>query len=374
MVRGTVNFTSGTAQFLASILLATTNSIPPELPGSNYVVRALDASGTVLETSEFDLQPATFEGDLQSNDVLTTTFAVEIAANPALHSLQLSSGGTVLATMTASANAPTLALTSPNGGETFDTNAITIAWSGSDADGDLLTYTVQYSADDGMSWKTIAVDWTNETITVTGSELEASKEGLFRVLASDGINTASAQSAATFTVLPHAPSVAISAPASGSVFFGGQQLFLDAVGQDPQDGLLTGTNVQWRSNRDGALGSGTVLSVDPMNLSEGTHILTAMATDDEGLTASAVTQITVLHLLPPQLQITVTPGVPGFYGPYVTLTWPFYYTNYALQTSGNLASGWTNVSGNPPSISANQNFVNVNFGNQPAFYRLIFEQ
>ena len=45
----------------------------------------------------------------------------------------------------------------------------------------------------------------------------------------------------------------------GSTFIGDQQLFLDAVAYDVQDGALGGTNVQWHSDRDGELGAGPVL-------------------------------------------------------------------------------------------------------------------
>ncbi len=91
------------------------------------------------------------------------------------------------------------------------------------------------------------MDLTGQSLAIDSSLLAASVKGLMRVIASDGLSITTVQSAATFTVQPHAPSVRINAPMAGSTFFGDQQLFLDASANDMQDGALTGTNVQWYS-------------------------------------------------------------------------------------------------------------------------------
>ena len=250
-----------------------------------------------------------------------------------------------------------------------------VAWSGNDVDGDMLTYTVQYSTDNGATWDTLAVDWPGQSLSVNSTELAASKQGLARVVASDGFNTATAQSA-TFTVQPHAPAVSISSPQDGAVFTSDMQLVLEAAVWDMQDGLLGGTNVQWKSDRDGALGSGAMLSFNATQLSQGRHTITATATDSAGLTNSAVTHLLALHYAPPQLSLQFTPATNEFgtfYPAYATLSWPSYYTNYVLQSSTSLTSGWAALTNPPPQLNGYEQSLSVGVSNAHSFFRLALQ-
>jgi len=369
VVRGLVNFVTGTAQFRPCLPLTTTNTPPSELPGTNFVLQALDQKGDVLQAVPFALQPGQGEGEVTN---LSADFNVSLTANPAIASLLLSYDGTLLATLTAGSTAPTVALTSPNGGQTFGSGPINIAWTASEAGGSELSYTIEYSADNGNTWQTLAMDWPEQSFVINGAQLPATTQGLISVIASDGFNTATAQSAAPFTVQPHAPIITITAPMSNSVVIGDQQLFLDATVEDMQDGILSGTNVQWFSDRDGALGAGAVVHFAAQSLSEGPHTITVIATDSAGLTNSATTRLLVLHYQPPTLSFDLTPGVPGFYAPYATLSWPSYYTNYIAQSSSNLAGVWTDVT-NALTVLENQNTINVGVTNKNIFYRLAFQ-
>jgi hypothetical protein len=354
---------SGSAQFLPCLALTATNTPPAPPPGTNFLLQALDASGAVLQTIQFALEP----GLIEENDPnQVADFFVPFTADPSLHTFQLSHNGALLGALTASAHAPTVTLTTPNGGQSFAAGTVTVAWSGSDADGDALTYTVQYSPDGGSTWDTLAVDWPGQTLGIDSSELAASTNGLMRVLAGDGFNTTAVQSAATFTVQPHAPTVSINAPADGSVFTGHQQLFLDAGAADPQDGALGGTNVQWRSDRDGALGTGAILSFEAGSLSEGHHTITVTATDSAGLTNRAVTHLVALQYAPPQLGIHVL-------APSALLSWPSYYTNYVLQSSADPAAGWTAVTNPAPVVFGSQNIQRPPLSKQGSFFRLLLK-
>jgi hypothetical protein len=214
----------------------------------------------------------------------------------------------------------------------------------------------------------LAMDWPGQTLGVNSSELAATAQGLIRVIASDGFNTASAQSAATFTVAPHAPSVWIDAPLDGSVFIGNIQLYLEATALDMQDGALDGTKVQWSSDRDGGLGEGDEVTFNARNLSEGYHTITVTATDSEGLTNSAGTHLFDLHLPPPALGFDLLPGTTN-----ATLSWLSYYTNYVLQSSGSLASGWTTITNTPVvNTDTGQQTVSVAISNVNTFFRLAF--
>lgn len=368
LVRGVVNFATETAQFLPCLPLTTTNTPPSESPGTNFVLEALDQKGVVLQSLQFALQPGQEEGEVTN---LSADFNVSLTANPAISSLLLSYDGTLLATLTASSTPPSVSLTAPNGGQTFGPGPVNITWTASDAHGDALTYAIEYSTDNGNTWETLVVDWPEQSLAVNGAQLPATTQGLIRVIASDGFNTATAQSAAPFTVQPHAPFISLTAPMSNSVVMGDQQLFLDATVEDMQDGVLSSTNVQWFSDHNGALGAGAVVHFDAQTLSEGRHTITVIATDSAGLTNSAVTQILVLAHPPPQLGINMNAySAPAS----AALAWPSYYTNYVLQCSASLASGW--IATNPaPSVLGNQNVVRVNVAKQGPgrFYRLVLQ-
>ena len=373
LVGATVDFDAGTAQFRPCLPLTTTNAPPGEPPGTNFLLEALNGSGTTLQSIEFALAPNPFgeEGTNQS-----ASFIVALASDAAIRTLMLWHNGSLMATLIASPHAPTLTLLTPNGGQDFGTGTVSVAWSGTDADGDTLAYTVQCSADNGASWKTLAVDVPDESLEFDSSQLPATTKGLIRVIASDGLNTATAQSAANFTVRPHAPVVSINSPADGSIFIGQQQLFLDASANDLQDGALGGTSVQWHSDLDGALGTGPIVTFDPTVLSEGYHTITAMAVDSAGLTNSVVTHFLELHYPPPQLNLQVTPGtmmLGRWYPPYGTLSWPSYYTNYVLQASASLTSGWAAMTNPSPWLVGNLHTLNVGVTNKASFFRLMMQ-
>jgi hypothetical protein len=84
--------------------------------------------------------------------------------------------------------------------------------------------------------------------------------------------------------VPAAPVVTIGAPAADTALTQGLPLTLAATATDRRGGDVSQT-IRWASDRDGLLGSGPSLTVD--TLSAGTHVITAAATDADGLTGSA---------------------------------------------------------------------------------------
>jgi hypothetical protein len=67
---------------------------------------------------------------------------------------------------------------------------------------------------------------------------------------------------------------------------------MELVGQawDPEDGILEGAAVSWQSDIDGELGTGPAISAV---LTEGTHVLTMLATDSAGNGNEAQTTIVI---------------------------------------------------------------------------------
>ncbi|TMB54684.1 MAG: DNRLRE domain-containing protein, partial [Deltaproteobacteria bacterium] len=85
--------------------------------------------------------------------------------------------------------------------------------------------------------------------------------------------------------------VRITAPANGSAFFAANgPIGFSGSATDVEDGNISG-RVQWSSDRDGALASGA--NITASQLSIGTHTITAMAIDDDGLHGQASISIRV---------------------------------------------------------------------------------
>ena len=116
-----------------------------------------------------------------------------------------------------------------------------------------------------------------------------------------------------------APTVTITAPASGSTFGQGTAIAFTGTANDPEDGNLT-ANLAWTSSRDGAIGTGGNFST---TLSVGSHTVTAAVTDSGGLQGSD--------------SITVTVTAPGNNPPAVTLSAPANGASFSEGTTINFA-------------------------------------
>jgi hypothetical protein len=80
------------------------------------------------------------------------------------------------------------------------------------------------------------------------------------------------------------PTTAIISPPTGASFPASTKVTLQGISADLEDGSLGDTALSWSSDRDGALGFGSVLEV---NLSSGTHTITLTAHDSSGLRTTA---------------------------------------------------------------------------------------
>ena len=57
-------------------------------------------------------------------------------------------------------------MTFPNGGEVLSDPSATFTWTAADPDGDALSYTLEYSTDNGTTWETLAINWNSESFTL----------------------------------------------------------------------------------------------------------------------------------------------------------------------------------------------------------------
>ena len=273
-------FTDSTAT-LDPIWVITTTVIPmnPSI-GTVYCLEAQDALGAALVGRCFDLTFTDFESG-EATDV--DGFNLMLPYPPGVNRIALRKGTTELAIRRVSDHAPAVTVLSPTGGESWAASGTyTITWTASDDDGDPLTYSVLYS-NDGQNWAPVGTAITGTQLAVNAAELAGGSGAKVRVLATDGVNTSSAQSDASFTVGRKGPSAFILAPTGDVRLMPGTPLWLEGYGYDLEDGELDWVALRWRSDRDGELGTGSQVLV---SLSPGRHTITLAATDSHGNTAA----------------------------------------------------------------------------------------
>jgi uncharacterized repeat protein (TIGR01451 family) len=220
-------------------------------------------------------------------------FIIPAPANAAYRTARLLRGGVVLTTRTASPHAPIITSLAPDGGEIVNDQPVTISWKAQDADGDALTYDVQFSDDGGQTWTGLDADLDANQLVVPRHTLPGSTRALIRVIASDGFNTAVRTSTGVFKLSDLPPRLRLVSPTPGQQFRPQQMVSLRAEIDDPQDGPLSGTNIVWQSNRNGAMGTGSFLSRQASTLLSGLHQLTVTSRNSAGKTNSATVSITI---------------------------------------------------------------------------------
>lgn len=93
------------------------------------------------------------------------------------------------------------------------------------------------------------------------------------------------------------PTLQITSPAMGATLEIAQDYTLSATASDAEDGPLGGA-VQWRSDLDGALGTGASLNKSLHTV--GSHVLTASVSDSTGKTSHHSIRVTVVDTQPPR--------------------------------------------------------------------------
>lgn len=101
------------------------------------------------------------------------------------------------------------------------------------------------------------------------------------------------------------PSATILSPGDGATFPEGEEITFEGSGTDPEDGTLAGTSLEWASDLDGAIGTGSSFSAV---LSVGTHTVTLAATDSDGATSTASVSVTVEPVNEPPSATILSPS------------------------------------------------------------------
>jgi hypothetical protein len=269
---------SQTGGELQPVLLMSEALDPTPLPeGNTYCFKFLNNAGGLITKACFDADPNT-QG-FRSNETSAVVSYRQLLPLGTTR-VQLVKGIQKLDEQRASANAPTVVVISPNGGETWS-GKHTIQWQAQDIDGDPLNFAVLYSSDAGAHWIALATNLTATSLEVDSAELAGSNTALVRVLASDGFLTGEDQSNATFTISSHAPRASIQAPAPRRAFVPGELISLSGSANDLEDGTLVGDQLLWEVTGQGLVGDGNEASI---RLEEtGVYTVTLTATDSDAM-------------------------------------------------------------------------------------------
>jgi hypothetical protein len=299
---GEVDYADETGQIDVLYRLPDAVASPPS-PTGTHSIRLLDASYSILATHF--ITPSTLTDEL-SGETNLGLIGVTVPWISGTQHVAVYSGTSQLDLVTASPNRPTVTLVAPNGGETL-AGTSTVTWSGSDIDGDPLTYAVQYRKAAAAAWQTLAASIANTTtFSLDTAYLPGGSQAQLRILASDGVNTAIDISDDVFTVPLKAPEVTLISPISDSVYLPTQSFNLVGAASDREDGSLDDPALSWSTPVSGTLGSGKMVNVT--GLPVGAHEITLTATDSDGYTGTASVPVRVCN---PVEFITVTATVSG---------------------------------------------------------------
>lgn len=287
-ISGVVDSEKETGNFKSIYVIESVpESMPATPPSGEYAIRFEDAANQDIGSYQFGV-----EFGFGGVDLPTASFMLVLPWRDDIARIILLKDNVQLDVRSASANPPQVRILSPNGGEILDGETEVIRWEASDPDGDKLVYVVEYSANNGESWEAIAIDVTETTADLYLGFLAKTDTALIRVLVSDGFFTRQDQSDDVFSIaVEQTVFVEIE---GGGVYASDQTVILDGeaysnTGSWDQD-MFTFT---WSSSLDGIIGEGSELVINAQELSEGTHMITLTAQDEDMNTGSSSVTIQI---------------------------------------------------------------------------------
>ncbi|HOW72595.1 MAG TPA: hypothetical protein PKY77_18500 [Phycisphaerae bacterium] len=196
-------------------------------PTGTHRVVFLDTSQQELGT--FGFKPSFWryqDPAPETSEATPASFALAVPAVAGFAEVQIRQGTNILYTRHVTPAAPGASIISPSAGETLWPGIIyAVRWSGSDADGDMLSYTALLSDDHGANWTTLAVNTQETTLAWEVPDIDASCAQL-KIRASDGLRTAEAVSEC-FKIQGSSAAPLIARPGSSQTTSAGMAVQLD---------------------------------------------------------------------------------------------------------------------------------------------------
>ena len=246
--------------------IVTTDEV--EVQEGDYKIQALDSSGSVMAEQGFTPTYVMLsDPPVQLDEGLIID--VQLPLVEGTRKIQVMKDDTIVGNIPVSKGVPSISIISPQDGYEYS-DSIPIEWVASDPDGDELYYTIEYSCD-GEEWIVLESEFTESKLTQETGILPGGENSKIRVIASDGINTASAVSN-IFTLPYNDMEVTIEEP-----IIEGATIFLQGRAYDFNEGGIYEDNLTWTSDKDGEIGKGSALNLE---LSKGKHIVTLSATNE----------------------------------------------------------------------------------------------
>jgi|GEM_PF-5042579 hypothetical protein len=240
--------------------------LPGTLNQGNYTLQLVSASNEVLYETLFG---SFFDFD--------APFGVIVPYPAGTASVKVLYEGETLAEKTKSLNAPSISNLN------LDTSDnLTISWTGSDIDGDVLYYSILFSNNKGEDWRPLAIETQLTTYTIDPATLGGGDECYIQVIAADGFDTYTKVSN-MFSLLKQPPTVEISHPENGTII--SERSYFEAYAISDA-GVILDQQISWYSDVNGYLGNGARLNFD--SLAPGAHIITMQTTDYDQIVTQTI--------------------------------------------------------------------------------------
>lgn len=238
--------------------------------------------GTVTFTSNLD--GTLCENVIPSNETATctTSKAFTIGSHTLSAFATDASGGTLSAAITVTVvdTPPIVTITSPTANAVFQ-------------QGSSITFTASATDPDQASFTPDKIQWQSSIDGAIGTGLSFTKAlslATHTITATATDSSGMTGSASVTIQVTKGPAVTIQQPAEGAILFSGSPITFSATVTDPTEPSFPASGIQWKSNLDGSLGTGTSVM---HALSNGNHTITVTATDTHGLSGQAGVHVTV---------------------------------------------------------------------------------
>lgn len=300
-VSGTI-FTGTDIASINRIRQIQTSATQPPLVAGGYAIQLFGATNNQLASYAFTADP--LDG---APNLLSFTQVVAFVAGTVKVEIVRLADNKVLTSVNVPAHNPVISNVALQGASNPVSGTVTLGWTASDPDGRPLTFDIYYmrSGNPTPTPRILKLNVKGSTTQIDTSTLGGS--GVFRVIASDGFNTAQADSP-TYIMANKPPAVRIDTPQDGLHIHYGQLVNFSGEANDVQDGSLTGSSLVW-STDTGSLGTGSLVS--STSLQVGANHITLTATDSAALSSHVTITVYVdddLNLLGP----TLTAGPSSF--------------------------------------------------------------